>query len=192
MAKGYLGGGISFEQENVYQEFSEEDTPAGGRLTTLSDVDISNPADGQTLVYNAESGKWENGAGGGGGFRIIRVSNVTQYYPQTAEDPPEWEGELDITSEEMLNAYSAEGVTPIYVLVPSFESVDPYFSYESGVPYPLLHVDAVRTTLTSAGAADLQAFIIETSEGNTPVTFVATGSGVGMKTGHHALSGERR
>lgn len=40
----------------------------GGGSTTLSgltDVDISNPTDGQTLVYNATSGKWENGAGGG-------------------------------------------------------------------------------------------------------------------------------
>lgn len=41
----------------------------GGGSTTLSgltDVDISNPANGQTLVYNAESGKWENGAASGG------------------------------------------------------------------------------------------------------------------------------
>ena len=40
----------------------------GGGSSTLSgltDVDISNPTDGQTLVYNATSGKWENGAGGG-------------------------------------------------------------------------------------------------------------------------------
>lgn len=35
-------------------------------LSGLTDVDISNPTDGQTLVYNAESGKWVNGAGGGG------------------------------------------------------------------------------------------------------------------------------
>lgn len=34
-------------------------------LSGLTDVDISNPANGQTLVYNATSGKWENGAGGG-------------------------------------------------------------------------------------------------------------------------------
>lgn len=40
----------------------------GGGSTTLSgltDVDISTPTDGQTLVYNATSGKWENGSGGG-------------------------------------------------------------------------------------------------------------------------------
>jgi hypothetical protein len=34
-------------------------------LSGLTDVDISNPSDGQTLVYNASSGKWENGASGG-------------------------------------------------------------------------------------------------------------------------------
>ena len=39
-------------------------------LSGLTDVDISNPTDGQTLVYNAASGKWENGAGGGG-FTIV-------------------------------------------------------------------------------------------------------------------------
>lgn len=36
----------------------------GGGSSTLSgltDVDISNPTDGQTLVYNSTSGKWENG-----------------------------------------------------------------------------------------------------------------------------------
>lgn len=40
----------------------------GGGSTTLAgltDVDISNPSNGQTLVYNSTSGKWENGAGGG-------------------------------------------------------------------------------------------------------------------------------
>lgn len=36
-------------------------------LAGLTDVDISNPSDGQTLVYNASAGKWENGSGGGGG-----------------------------------------------------------------------------------------------------------------------------
>lgn len=33
-------------------------------------MDVSNPSNGQTLVYNATSGKWENGAGGGG-VRVI-------------------------------------------------------------------------------------------------------------------------
>lgn len=39
----------------------------GGGSSTLSgltDVDLTNPTDGQTLVYNATSGKWENRAGG--------------------------------------------------------------------------------------------------------------------------------
>ena len=37
----------------------------GGLLESLSDVDLSNPTNGQTLVYNSTSGKWENGSGGG-------------------------------------------------------------------------------------------------------------------------------
>ena len=51
----------------------------GGGSSTLSgltDVDISNPSDGQTLVYNATSGKWENGAGGGGSSGILVVHVV--------------------------------------------------------------------------------------------------------------------
>lgn len=78
MAKRYLGGGISFEQKGVYQEFSEDE--GGGGSTTLSgltDVDISNPTDGQTLVYNAASGKWVNGAGGGGASLIMPNISIT-------------------------------------------------------------------------------------------------------------------
>lgn len=38
--------------------------PAGDNqyaLSLLTDVDLTNPQDGQTLKYNATSGKWENG-----------------------------------------------------------------------------------------------------------------------------------
>ena len=43
--------------------------PGGGggssTLSGLTDVDISNPTDGQVLVYNAASQKWVNGSAGG-------------------------------------------------------------------------------------------------------------------------------
>lgn len=58
------------EGTSSWDEQSKEGGGGGGGSSTLSgltDVDISNPTDGQTLVYNATSGKWENGAGGGGG-----------------------------------------------------------------------------------------------------------------------------
>ena len=47
-------------------------------LAGLTDVDISNPTNGQTLVYNATSGKWENGSGGGGGStpQIYTLSQI--------------------------------------------------------------------------------------------------------------------
>lgn len=73
MSKRYLGGGVYFEQKNVSQEFSEDDapSPAASTLAGLTDVDISDPTDGQTLVYNATSGKWENGAGGRPGTLVV-------------------------------------------------------------------------------------------------------------------------
>lgn len=81
MSKRYLGGGISFEQKDVYQEFSEDDTPSPGgssSLSGLTDVDISNPSDGQTIVYNATSGKWVNGESGGIQYATVIFYNVNE------------------------------------------------------------------------------------------------------------------
>lgn len=76
MSKRYLGGDIYFEQKVTSQEFSKDSEGGGGSstLSGLTDVDISNPTDGQTLVYNANSGKWENGAGGGGAAYFVDCS----------------------------------------------------------------------------------------------------------------------
>lgn len=49
----------------------------GGGSTTLAgltDADISNPSDGQTLVYNSTTGKWENGDVG----RVLALHVDTQ------------------------------------------------------------------------------------------------------------------
>lgn len=58
--------------------------PSGSStLSGLTDVDISTPTNGQTLVYNATSGKWENGAGGGDIFETlgtISAATVTMTY----------------------------------------------------------------------------------------------------------------
>lgn len=45
-------------------------------LAGLSDVNISNPTDGQTLVFNATSGKWENGEGSSGGVLAITLDDT--------------------------------------------------------------------------------------------------------------------
>lgn len=103
MAKRYLGGGVSFEQKNVYQEFSEDGGGGGAStLSGLTDVDISNPSDGQTLVYNTTSGKWENGSGAGG---VLIINDVGEGD----------EGALDKTYAEIKTAYLGGRICLVYV-----------------------------------------------------------------------------
>ena len=67
-----------YTREEMYLDAIARGGGGGGGSTTLSgltDVDISNPTDGQTLVYNATTEKWENGAGGGGGALIVHWSH---------------------------------------------------------------------------------------------------------------------
>lgn len=83
--KNGLGIKHSYVDENehfiiVYDDDTEEDcgkvTVLGASVDTLSDVDITDPTDGQALVYDAEKGKWVNGEGGGSGDASLE-SNVT-------------------------------------------------------------------------------------------------------------------
>lgn len=64
------------KKANQWTEKAAGGGGGGGGSTTLAgltDVDISNPSNGQTLVYNATTQKWENGdASGGGPDAIIR------------------------------------------------------------------------------------------------------------------------
>lgn len=58
-----------YTREEMYLDAIARNGGGGGgggssTLSGLTDVDISNPTDGQTLVYNATSGKWENGSAG--------------------------------------------------------------------------------------------------------------------------------
>ena len=45
-------------------------------LTELNDVTITNPTDSQVLKYNATSGKWVNGQGGGGGSAYTDIATT--------------------------------------------------------------------------------------------------------------------
>lgn len=47
-------------------------------LGSLADVDINNPSDGDALVYNATTEKWENGQGGGGTSNYNDLTNKPQ------------------------------------------------------------------------------------------------------------------
>ena len=65
-----------YTREEMYLDAIAKGGGGGGggssTLSGLTDVDISNPADGQTLVYDAASSKWVNGSGGGGGLTVLQ------------------------------------------------------------------------------------------------------------------------
>lgn len=68
-------------REEVYLKAIADNAGGGGgggggssTLSGLTDVDLTNPADGQTLVYNATAQKWVNGSGGG--VLVVRLEKV--------------------------------------------------------------------------------------------------------------------
>ena len=64
-------------------------TGGGGSstLSGLTDVDLTNPSDGQMLVYDATAQKWVNGSGGGGNLVVhVAVNNGTYTADKTAAE----------------------------------------------------------------------------------------------------------
>ena len=90
-----------YTREEMYLDEIARNGGGGGggggssSLSRLTDVDISNPTDGQTLVYNATSGKWENGESGGSGGAMLVLHGTGQ------------SGALDKTAKEILDAINA-------------------------------------------------------------------------------------
>lgn len=121
-----------FDAENgEWLEQPEEGGGGGGGSSTLSgltDVDISNPSDGQTLVYNATSGKWENGAGGGGAL-IIEVTEVTAYDDDPEGEDPFMIGNVSVTLNQFQEAFTTSP-KPVYMRIPNFVwFTESHFSY---------------------------------------------------------------
>ena len=70
--------GNEFLQGDIYVGCNADST-GGTKVATVNDILnklITNPQDGQVLVYNGTAGKWVNGAGGGG------TLNVTESYDE--------------------------------------------------------------------------------------------------------------
>ena len=98
------------------------DIPSGGggssTLYGLTDVNISNPTNGQALVYNATSQKWENqtiGGGGGGGGTLTSIGLIMPtgftVNPSTLTADGDFTVGFDTGYELPLTADVAKGVT---------------------------------------------------------------------------------
>lgn len=69
------GGSGSGSVDSVNGLFPDEEGNVEVNLNDINDVDITSAEDGQTLVYDATSGKWVNGSGGGGTTDYTDLSN---------------------------------------------------------------------------------------------------------------------
>lgn len=86
-SQGFLTIPTSFSEDPLavgkWQIYIDEDGEGGDEdplvinLTDLGDVVITSPTNGQALIYNSTTGKWVNGAGGGGGGSIATLTDVT-------------------------------------------------------------------------------------------------------------------
>lgn len=95
--KWKIGEEITSEKLNHIEKGIEE---AGGDIQT----NIQNPTDGQTLKYDAASGKWVNGEGGGSTAPLIVNGTLdTSTYTTT----------LDKTWKEIHDAFYA--YTPVFI-----------------------------------------------------------------------------
>lgn len=78
-----------YTREEMYLDAIARNGGGGGggggssTLSGLTDVDISNPTDGQTLVYDAVSGKWINGHAS---RIIVHVDDETGYADKTWQE----------------------------------------------------------------------------------------------------------
>lgn len=63
--------------KDVYEQIkrSVKGFPGVRLLASLMDVSITNPTNGQTLVYNSTTSKWENGASGGSSTFYVETPN---------------------------------------------------------------------------------------------------------------------
>lgn len=124
--------------------------PSGSStLSGLTDVDISNPTDGQVLVYNASSGKWENGAGG----VLILHEIPVEANESNAKAQPAPMIRLDKTWQEIYDA----GVC----------FVEQIYSWADGVYKKLLPVNGITTPDPEEG---ITAYTVEALDATVPVT----------------------
>ena len=121
-------------------------------LEALTDTDITNPTEGQALIYDATSEKWINGEGGGGGatdlddLTDVTITSATNGQVLTYDSTDsKWK---NTTTEKHLTATISSGTTLSFTdsSILSTSILDLYVDSNTPVPY-----DSV--TVTSGSGA---------------------------------------
>lgn len=115
MAK-IAGQSVDIQPLNRTEEFYNE---IAKKTTNAPTFDIDEPSDGDTLVYDADSGKWENGSGGGGGDGAL-VVGVTWNNDDSADLDKTWQEIYDAAHAGypivVKEDYGAEGIFYNYIV----------------------------------------------------------------------------
>jgi hypothetical protein len=128
-------------------------TPSGGgggasTLDGLTDVDLTNPSNGQILVYNATEGKWKNGAapsGGGGVGSMFEIeTTLTELLGTTVTVTDSknntWTGTFDNEGVCIISGISSIGNLRI-----SFESlIDPITQVVESYSYYFISANYIK------------------------------------------------
>lgn len=143
-------------------------------LSGLTDVDISNPTDGQTLVYNSTSGKWENGDGGSGGGDVL-VVNVRA--TRTSDGST---ATFDKTFAELKSAYESGVVMLCNVLIEDNENAVygnciAFLNYQPATqfPFPVPEMFEFKTSFLQIEAVTYACYVYceIDAEGSTAVIY---------------------
>ena len=103
---------------------------AGGGGSGSFSPDISNPQDGDTLVYNASQQKWVNGASSGGGALMVGVDHNTNTLSKTWKEI----NDAALVGPVILKIADSNGVTHVY-LDATYASEGDYQAYFGEAAY---------------------------------------------------------
>jgi hypothetical protein len=134
------------------------------RLSQLNDVEITTPSDGQGLVYNSTTQKWENGAGGGA---VDSVNGQT--------------GVVVLDAADVGAATAAQGALADSALQ-SGDNVSTLVN-DAGYLTSYTETDTLQT-VTNRGASTTNTVTLSPSGNNKGLVANGSGSGIGIDITH--------
>lgn len=142
-------GGLEIYIADSNKQWNSLTTISGGISGGDFAPDISNPQDGDTLVYNGTAGKWVNGAASGGGGGLVMTATI---------DLSTMIATANKTAQEIYDAFMAGrqvvGVIELMGVTQAFSLVNLFYS-NSGVWFYFYDADESKSKTYTYGASNM-------------------------------------